>query len=150
MKYLTYKFDNPYCSCEKVLYCKETNRYYILQPCQNKGEQRLLTCSPSGGYYEADTPVREGLTYDIDGEIVTTLEEGIIRDDDIYNAWQNEEFELYRIKDEYKNIDNYRLSFNVDALLPRLYDYIDPEHTEKIIVKRKDVYRFFNYYYFKN
>lgn len=147
IKELVYKFQNPYNSCEKVYFHKETNKYYILQPSQNKGEQCLLTCTPSGGYYEADCPIREGLSYIIDGETVTTLKDGMVRNEEVYQQWQNEELVCYKIKEEFRNIENYFRSFNIDALLIRPYDYILPEHLDQITVKRKDVFRISNSYY---
>lgn len=149
MKKLIYKFDNPYNNCEKVLFCEENKRYYILQPSQNKGEQILYSCTPSNGYFEAECHIKEGLTYNIDGKVVTTLKDGVIRDEEAYQSWQNEELTLYKIKDEYKDIENYYKSFDVNSLLTKLYDYIQPEHAEKIIVKRKEVFGMGNCYYYK-
>ena len=144
IKKLEYKLQNPYNSCEKVLFCKETKQYYILQNGLNKADKVLTTCYPSGGFYEADTPVKEGLKYEIEGKEVTTLEGGVIRDGDVYEAWQNEELELYKVKEEYKDFDD---RFK-ETLLISLHDYMDENHFEKINVKRKEVFRLHDYYYF--
>ena len=147
IRVLSYKFQNPYCSCESVYINKKTNRYYILQPCQNKGEQRLLTCYPSRGYYEADSPVRAGLQYEIEGKVVTTLEEGIIRDEEVYNEWQNEELSLYRLKEEYKTDERYECVSS--GMISKLYDWCEPDYFEKVVVKRKQIERIFNKYYMR-
>lgn len=146
MKKLVTKFKNPYNSCEDILYCKETGQYYNLQPGYSRADKVLTTCYPSEGYYEPDTPVKAGLTYEINGEVVTTLEEGIIRDQKAYEEWENEEFELYQLIKEYK--DTYDPLFN-RALLIRLFDYMDECHFEKIKAKRKDIYRLGSFYFFE-
>jgi hypothetical protein len=145
---LIYRHENPHNSCEKVYQDAITKRFYVVQPGQLKCDRIIYTCTPSKGYFEADCPLKSGLTFVLDGEAVTTMAEGLIRNEKAYQAYQEEELKLWRIKPEYKSIDNYYRSFDVNALLTRLYGYINPEHAEQITVKRKEVYRFMHHYYF--
>lgn len=145
MKELIFKFKNPYCSSEDVLFHKETKRYYILQPV-SEYDVRLLTCTPHKGYYEADCPVKAGLTYLIHGNVVTTREDGIIRNEERYLLYMETEIEVYQVKDEFKDIPNN--SRFKDTLLTYLHSYLDPNHFDKLTVKRKDVCRMGDKYYF--
>jgi hypothetical protein len=147
---LIYKHENPYNSCERVYQDTITKRFYVVQPGQAKHDRIIYTCTPSKGYFEADCPLKPGLTFLLDGEQVTTLNDGIIRDEQAYQLYQNEELQLWRIKTEYKGIEKYCKSFDVNALYPRLYDYINKDHAEIVTVKRKDVNRFMGKYYFND
>ena len=137
MKELIYKFQNPYNSCEEILYCKETGQYYNLLPC-TPYSKTLCTCTPSQGYYEADCPVRAGLSYKIHGEVVTTETDGEIIDYQKKTEYEDREMTFYRVKPEYAALPNYE-TFGKCQVFQRLYDYMDPNHFDQITLKRKDV-----------
>lgn len=138
MKELIYKFQNPYNSCEEILYCKETGQYYNLLPC-TPYSKTLCTCTPSQGYYEADCPVRSGLSYKIHGEVVTTETDGEIIDYAEKEKFENQEMVFYRMKPEFATLPDYE-QFSDNRLFLKLYDYMDPNHFDKITRKRKEVY----------
>lgn len=138
MKELVYKFQNPYNSCEEVHYHPESKRYYILMP-HTQYSKKLCTCTPSRGYYEADCPVRAGLSYVINGQQVKTEADGEIIDYAAKEAYENKEIVLYRMKPEFAELPDYAV-FSPDRLFPKLYDYMDPGHFDKLTLKRKDVY----------
>jgi len=76
---LIYKFQNPYNSCEAVYYCPEKKRFYVFLPTRyNEPKSWVHTCTPSRGYYEADCPVKEGITFVIKGKEYTTDKHGMI------------------------------------------------------------------------
>lgn len=138
MKELTYKFQNPYNSCEEVHVCKETGQHYILLPV-TPYSKRLCTCTRSRDYYEADCPVKAGLTYIIHGQTVTTEGDGDIIDHAEKERFENQEMVFYRMKPEFAALPNYEI-FSENRLFLKLYDYMNPEHFDRITLKRKDVY----------
>ena len=145
MKELVYKFQNPHNSCEEIHYHPETKRYYVLMP-HTPYSKKLCTCTPSKGWYEADCPVRAGLTYVINGEQVTTEADGEIIDHAKKEKYENREATFYRIKPEYRHLPNYEI-FSPYRIFPKPYDYMDPEHLDKLTLKRKDVYGFMGGWY---
>lgn len=138
MKELIYKFPNPHNVCEDVYYCTETNRYYILMPYMPYSKQ-LCTCTHYQSYYEADGPVRAGLSYLINGNVVTTEGDGEIVDYVKKEEYENREMVFFKLKDEYSDLSNYQW-IEANRVLQRLHDYMDPNHFEEITCKRKDVY----------
>ena len=138
MKELVYKFQNPHNSCEEVHYCPETKRYYILMP-HTPYSQQLCTCTPSRGYYEADCPVRSGLTYRINGQVVTTEASGEIIDYAKKESYENADCTFFRVKLEFADNPNYEW-LSGGRLVQKLFDYMLPEHFEQVTYKRKDVY----------
>ena len=147
MRELTYKFQNPYNSCEEVHYCKETGRHYILMP-HTPYSKQLCTCTPSHGYYEADCPVNSGLTYIINGELVTTEGDGEIIDHQKKDEYENRELVFYRVKPEFATLPNYA-DFSHNRIFQMLYCYMKPEHFDRITLKRKDVYCIMGGWYIK-
>lgn len=148
MKKLTYKFQNPHNSCEEVYVCKETGRYYTLLPVTPYSKQ-LCTCVPHKGYYEADCPVKSGLTYIINGKKVTTEDDGEIIDHAEKEKYENREMRFYRMKPEFATHPNYEI-FSANRLFLKLYDYMNPEHFDQISRKRKDVYCIMSCWYESN
>lgn len=144
---LTYKFENPYNSCEKIYFCEETNRYYTLIPYTPYSDQ-LATCTPSKGYYEADCPVKAGLLYEIGGKVVETQKDGEIIDQLKKEEYDNKEMIFFVLKPEFAAC--YENEFFTTAnLLPKLYDYMKPEHFEEKTFKRQDVECCFGRWYQK-
>lgn len=137
MRILTYKFPNPYNSCEEIYIDRDTVRHYSLIPYTPYSKQ-LCTCTPYKGYYEADCPVKAGLTYLLDDEEITTGENGEIVDQAKRDAYLNKEMEFFRIKPEFLQQPNYE-QFDTNRLFPKLYDYMAPAHFDKCTFKRKDV-----------
>ena len=137
MRELAYRFPNPHNSCEEVYYCYENKRYYVLLPLTPYSKQ-LCTCTPYRGYYEADSPVRAGLEYLINGEKVVTEGEGEIVDHVKKEAYENKEISFFRIKPEFMDLPNYEI-FSRDRLFLKPYDYMKPEHLEQMTLRRKDV-----------
>lgn len=111
MKELVYKFQNPHNSCEEIHYHPETKRYYVLMP-HTPYSKKLCTCTPSKGWYEADCPVRAGLTYVINGEQVTTEADGEIIDHAKKEEYENRVITFYQIR---------------------------PDHLSRVTLKRKEV-----------
>lgn len=148
MKELTYKFQNPYNSCEAVYECKATSRLYALIPYTPYSSQ-LCTCTHFRGYYEADGPVKAGLTYCIDGKQVTTAGNGEIIDAEKKEEYENKIIKFYRIKPEFQDLPNYG-NFTNDQLLTVLLDWIPETHVEILELKRKDVVQFFGNWYIVN
>lgn len=138
MKELVYRFQNPYNSCEEVHCCRETGRYYILMP-STPYSMKLCTCTPYRGYYEADCPVKAGLTYLINGKKVTTEADGEIVDYAKKEAYENKELTFYQVKPEHKDDPNYAI-FSDGRLFRKLFDYMNPEHFTQVVKKRKEVY----------
>lgn len=135
---LTFKFPNPYNSCDKIYYCAENKRYYSLIP-YTKYSMQLCTCTPSKGYYEADCPVKAGLQYEIDGKVVTTEENGELIDYALKEEYENQVLEFFVLKKEFEPLYE-KEWFSSENLLPRLFDYMKPEHFEKTSFKRKEVF----------
>lgn len=149
MDKLVFKFINPANSCEKIYYCEESKKYYNLQPHTNYSSV-LCTCSPSGGYYEADTPVKAGLVYNIDGEIVITGEGGEIVNEEQKEIYFNQELIFYRIKEEFINLQDYNnyTSNTHIFLFVNLFEWMNKEHFEQVTYKRKDVRHYINNIYY--
>ena len=147
MKELTYKFQNPYNSCESVYFCKETNQFYILIPFTPYSFQ-LCTCTPHRGYYEADCPVKAGLVYCIEGKQVTTEAEGEIVDAVKKTEYENNVMKFYRIKPEFQSLPNYE-NFSNERLFQSLFDWMPEHHFDTVELKRKDVIRFLGGWYIK-
>lgn len=135
---LVYRFQNPYNSCEEVHYCRETKRHYILMP-HTPYSKKLCTCTPYHGYFEADCPVKAGLTYIIHGEQITTEADGEIIDYAKKEEYENREITFYQIKPEYMHLPNYEI-FSPNRLFMEPYSYMLPEHLSPVTLKRKDVY----------
>lgn len=144
---LTFKFNNPYNSCEEVYIDKQSGRHFVLIPYTPYSKQ-LCTCTPYRGYYEADCPVKAGLRILINGAEHITEECGEIVDQKARREYENKVISLYRLKPEFADIPNYQF-IGEGRLLPRLYDYMDAKHFDLVEFKRKDVYCMLGFWYQK-
>lgn len=144
---LTFKFNNPYNSCEGVYIDKQSGRHFVLIPYTPYSKQ-LCTCTPYRGYYEADCPVRAGLRILINGAEHITEECGEIVDQKAKCEYENKVISLYRLKPEFSDIPNYQF-IGEGRLLPRLYDHMDAKHFDLVEFKRKDVYCMLGFWYQK-
>ena len=145
MKELVYRFQNPHNSCEAVYRDPDTGRHYILMP-YTPYSQQLCTCTPCRGYYEADCPVSAGRSYLINGHEVITGINGEIIDYAKKEEYENREMTFYKVKTEFRNLPNYQF-LGDQRLLPRLYDYMNPEHFDQLTYKRKDVFCLMGFWY---
>ena len=145
MKELVYKFQNPHNSCEAVYKHPETGRYYTLIPYTPYSHQ-LCTCTPCRGYYEADCPVKAGLSYSIDGHKIITEANGEIIDHAKKEEYENREMTFYKVKPEFCHLPNYQFLGDRQLLL-KLHDYMKPEHFDKVTYRRKDVYCLMGFWY---
>ena len=138
MKELAYKFQNPHNSCEAVYYCRETKQYYVLLPFTPYSKQ-LCTCSHHKGYFEADCPVRAGLSYKLGDTEVTTEENGEIIDYAKKAEFESQEKTFFRVKPEYASLPDYE-RFGGNRLFEQLYEYMNPEHFNRVVYRRGDVF----------